>query len=164
MTSEVMYPVVLSLGSNLGDRKGNLESMLASLPPKVNILQVSSIYQTAPWGYADQPDFLNQVLLAETSLDPFDLLVYLKEIEIKVGRKPNFRYGPRMADIDLIFYGNRIIDAEELQVPHPRFHERTFVLVPLAEISPELLVPGSNQTVAELLESIDQDGIELYQG
>ncbi len=163
MTSEQMYPVVLSLGSNLGDRKGNLESILASLPPKVNVLQVSSIYQTAPWGYTDQPDFLNQVLLAETSLDPFALLAYLKEIEEKVGRKPNFRYGPRKADIDIIFYGNRIIDADELQVPHPRYQERTFVLVPLAEISPELPIPGSDQTVSELLEGMDQAGVELYQ-
>jgi 2-amino-4-hydroxy-6-hydroxymethyldihydropteridine diphosphokinase len=163
MTEEEKTRVFLSLGTNLGDRKGNLESILALLPPKVQVLQTSSIYSTEPWGYSDQPDFLNQVLLAETELDPFELLSFVKEIEKKVGREPTFRYGPRMADIDIILYGNQIVDSEELQVPHPRFQERSFVLVPLAEISPELQIPGSNRTVGELLEELDQDGVVLYQ-
>lgn len=163
MNPEEKTLVILSLGTNLGDRKGNLESVLALLPPMVEVLQSSSIYSTEPWGYPDQPDFLNQVLLAETELDPFELLSYLKEIEKEVGREPTFRYGPRMADIDIILYGNQIIDSEELQVPHPRFQERSFVLVPLAEIAPDLQVPGTNRTIADLLEDADQAGVELYQ-
>lgn len=163
MNSEDKIPIILSLGSNLGDRKRNLESILNLLPPEVSVLRASSIYQTAPWGYTDQPDFLNQVLLAETALDPFDLLAYLKGIEAKLGRKPNFRFGPRLADIDLILYGDQRIDTEELQVPHPRFQERSFVLVPLVEICPDLKIPGSERTVSELLGELDQDGVGLYQ-
>lgn len=155
--------VYLSLGSNLGDRKGNLESILKLLPPAVEVVQTSQVYRTEPWGFSDQPDFLNQVVLAETHLDPLELLAYLKRIERKVGRKPSFRYGPRLADIDIIFFGDRIVDADVLQIPHPRFQQRAFVLVPLAEIAPDLKVPRTDRTIAELLGDLELNGVELYQ-
>jgi 2-amino-4-hydroxy-6-hydroxymethyldihydropteridine diphosphokinase len=155
-------PVYLSLGSNLGDRKGNLELILKLLPPAVEVVQTSQVYRTEPWGFSDQPDFLNQIVLAETHLDPLELLAYLKRIERKIGRKPNFRYGPRLADIDIIFFGDRIIDKDVLQIPHPRFQQRAFVLVPLAEIAPDLQIPGTDHTIAELLEDLELNGVELY--
>jgi 2-amino-4-hydroxy-6-hydroxymethyldihydropteridine diphosphokinase len=163
MPAEGQTPIFLSLGSNLGDRKHNLESILRILPPDVEVLQASSIYQTEPWGFSDQPEFLNQVVMAETRLDPHGLLVYLKGIENTIGRKPTFRFGPRLADIDIIFYGDQIVDTEELQIPHPRFQERAFVLVPLAEIAPDLQIPGSDHTVAELLVGLDKEGVVPFQ-
>ncbi|MEJ2412654.1 MAG: 2-amino-4-hydroxy-6-hydroxymethyldihydropteridine diphosphokinase [Anaerolineales bacterium] len=163
MPASEKTPVYLSLGSNLGDRKGNLESILNLLPPAVEVVQTSQVYRTEPWGFSDQPDFLNQVVLAETHLDPLELLAYLKSIEREVGRKPNFRYGPRLADIDIIFFGDRIVDTDVLQIPHPRFQQRAFVLVPLAEIAPDLKVPGTDRTIAELLEGQELKGVELFQ-
>jgi 2-amino-4-hydroxy-6-hydroxymethyldihydropteridine diphosphokinase len=163
MQSNQKTPVYLSLGSNLGDREGNLEAIRAALPPEVEVRQASSIYITEPWGYTDQPDFLNQVLLAETKLKPQDLLVHIKDIEKAIGREPGVRYGPRLADIDIILFGNVLLEEEGLIIPHPRFKERAFVLVPLAEISPDLRVPGTDQTVNELLQGVDTSGVALYQ-
>lgn len=163
LESDHLTTIYLSLGSNLGDRKSVLAAVQEALPPEVEVCQSSSIYQTEPWGYTDQPDFLNQVLLARTVLAPLDLLDYLKGIEQSLGRQPSSRYGPRTVDIDIIFYGEEIIAGKRLTVPHPRFGERAFVLVPLAEISPELQVPGSGQTVADLLQGVDTSGVKLYQ-
>lgn len=163
MQSNQMTPVYLSLGSNLGDRDANLEAIRAALPPEVEIRQVSSIYVTEPWGFPDQPDFLNQVLLVDTQLNPQDLLAYLKGIEKQIGREPGVRYGPRLADIDIIFFGDVLLEEEGLIIPHPRFRERAFVLVPLTEITPDLQIPGSNQTVKELLQGVDTSGVALYQ-
>jgi len=153
----------LSLGSNLGDRSGNLEAVRCSLPPDVEILKASSLYETEPWGFSDQPDFLNQVLLVETRLKPLELLAYVKDLEVIIGRQPSFRFGPRHVDIDIIFYGDEIIEEPGLQIPHPRFDQRAFVLVPLAEISPELLIPGSDQTISDLLSGLDISGVRRYQ-
>ncbi len=163
MESTSRMPVYLSVGSNLGDRQANLEAIRSALPPEVEVLQASAIYKTEPWGYTDQPDFLNQVLLVGTSLAPWALLAYLKGIEQALGREPGIRFGPRLVDIDIIFYDDLILQEEELTIPHPRFQERAFVLVPLAEISPDLLIPGSDQTAADLLKGLDTTGVELYQ-
>jgi 2-amino-4-hydroxy-6-hydroxymethyldihydropteridine diphosphokinase len=163
MDEDQVIPVYLSLGSNLADRKSNLEAVRSALPPEVVILEASSFYETEPWGYVDQPDFLNQILLAETQLSAADLLAYVKDLEVEIGREPNFRFGPRLVDIDIIFYGDQIIQQPDLEIPHPRFRERAFVLVPLAEISPDLLVPGTDQTVSDLLEVLDRSGVRRYQ-
>lgn len=163
MDEDQVIPVYLSLGSNLADRKSNLEAVRSALPPEVVILEASSFYETEPWGYVDQPDFLNQILLAETQLSAADLLAYVKDLEVEIGREPSFRFGPRLVDIDIIFYGDQIIQQPDLEIPHPRFRERAFVLVPLAEISPDLMVPGTDQTVSDLLEALDRSGVRRYQ-
>ena len=155
--------IYLSLGTNLGNREMNLETARQELSLQVNILDCSSIYQTEPWGYLDQPEFLNQVLAVETSLSPRELLEYVKEIEQNIGRKPSVRYGPRIVDIDILFYGNRIIQEEDLVIPHPRLKDRAFVLVPLAEINPDLIYPGIDLSISDLLINVDLTGVDLYQ-
>ena len=141
----------------------NLEAVKGDLPPHVKILDFSPVYQTEPWGYFDQPEFLNQVLAVETSLSPHELLEYIKGIEKKIGRKPNFRFGPRIVDIDILFYGDRIIMEEDLVIPHPRLKDRAFVLIPLADIDPDLNYPGTDSCVSDLLMLVDRSGVDLYQ-
>ena len=158
-----LTPVYLSLGSNLGDRKSYLESVQSSLPPDVVVRQSSAIYETEPWGFSCQPDFLNQVLLVETHLTARELLNYVKDLEAEIGREPSFRFGPRLVDIDIIFYGDQVIQEPGLEIPHPRFQDRAFVLVPLAEISPDLLIPGTDITVSDLLGKADISGVHPYQ-
>ena len=155
--------IYLSLGTNLGNRELNLEAAKQELTPQVKILDSSSLYQTEPWGYLDQPDFLNQVLVVETSLSPHELLEYVKGIEQKIGRQPSIRFGPRIVDIDILFYGNRIIQEEDLVIPHPRLKDRAFVLIPLAEIDPDLIYPGTDHSISGLLLNVDLTGVDLYQ-
>ncbi len=154
-----MAIVYLSLGTNMGKRAANLRAALARLRPDVQIRRVSPVYETAPWGYHDQPAFLNQVIEAETNLPPRALLSYLKAIEAQLGREPTFRYGPRLIDLDILFYDSQVMRDETLSLPHPNLHERAFVLVPLADLSPDLLHPVRKQTVSELLKGVDTSGV-----
>jgi 2-amino-4-hydroxy-6-hydroxymethyldihydropteridine diphosphokinase len=156
------HTVFLALGTNVGDRLSNLIAAREALPPAVKALASSSVFQTPPWGYTDQPEFLNQVIQAETELSPHGLLSYLKEIEEDLGRQKTFRYGPRLIDIDILFYEDRIVQRGDLKIPHPRLHERAFVLVPLAELAPKLQHPELKRSIQDLLTQVDRSGIERY--
>src|SRR6266699_2799850 len=160
-TPVATHTVYLGLGSNLGDRRGNLAAALQRLREVIEITSVSSVYDTEPVGFADQPRFLNIVLRGQTALDPEALLGYVKQIEAKLGRQPSFRYGPRPIDIDILLYDDLHIEQDNLTIPHPRMGERAFVLVPLAEIAPESVEPVSGKTAQELLEAVLQAGVHM---
>ncbi|HXF85933.1 MAG TPA: 2-amino-4-hydroxy-6-hydroxymethyldihydropteridine diphosphokinase [Anaerolineales bacterium] len=154
-----IHTVYLSLGSNLGNRLANLKQAIASLPPQMEVKAKSRIYETPPWGYTDQPMFLNQVIKAETYLDPQALLKHLKRLEIALGRKATFQYGPRLIDIDILFYDDLILNTASLVIPHPQLHKRGFVLLPLMDIAPDLLHPTLKKSIRELIAFCDTSGI-----
>ena len=146
--------VYLGLGSNLGDRRENLDRALEYLSQRLRVIGKSSIYDTEPMENPAQPRFLNMVCQAKTMLKPEDLLTLAKGIERKIGRLPSRPNSPRPIDIDILFYGDKVIDAPELKIPHPRMTSRAFVLVPLAEIAPTLVHPVNKKTAKEMLREI----------
>ncbi|MCL2707332.1 MAG: 2-amino-4-hydroxy-6-hydroxymethyldihydropteridine diphosphokinase, partial [Dehalococcoidia bacterium] len=143
--------VYLGLGSNIGERKQNLDTALHFISQRLKIIAASSVYDTAPEDNFDQPHFLNMAIHAHTTLAPLPLLTLLKGIENKLGRIPAKRYSPRTLDIDILFYGQQILDLPELSIPHPRISERAFVLMPLDEIAPGLTHPISGKNCREML-------------
>ena len=157
-----LHNVYLALGSNLGDRRKQLLTALEQLQAIVAIQAISSLYETEPIGYLDQPRFLNLVCSGFTRLSAPMLLQAAKEIEVTQGREPSFRNAPRPIDIDILLYDDEQIQLDNLVVPHPRMKERAFVLVPLAEIAPDRVLPGDGQTVQELANAISHDGIQRY--
>jgi 2-amino-4-hydroxy-6-hydroxymethyldihydropteridine diphosphokinase len=154
------HTVYIALGTNLGDRKSNLRTAIDAMPPDVKVVAESHIYETPPWGYEDQPAFLNMVVKAETDLGPEALLKYLKQLEVELGREGNFRWGPRLIDLDILFYDDLVINTPPLIIPHPRLHERAFVLVPLADISPDFIHPVIEKRISALLDEVDTQGIK----
>ena len=158
-----MTTAYLGLGSNLGDREHNLARSLALLSRGVVVECLSSIYETEPTGYKEQPLFLNAVCRVSTELSPGGLLGLAKEVEISLGRLHSFPNAPRPIDIDILFYGEEIVGGQELTVPHPRLVERAFVLVPLAEIAPELVHPVNGRTMEEMANSLKSlDGVSKW--
>jgi 2-amino-4-hydroxy-6-hydroxymethyldihydropteridine diphosphokinase len=152
----------IGVGSNLDEPASRVRSALDEMGriQATRIVQCSSLYRTAPVGYLDQPDFINAVACIETALDPHRLLAALLRIEAAYGRVRSVRNAPRTLDLDVLLYGDRSISERGLSVPHPRMHERAFVLVPLAEIAPEILIPGRGRA-ADLLAGIAANGVKL---
>lgn len=148
----------IALGANLGDRLATLREAVARIGDLGTIVAISRLYDTEPVGYADQPRYLNGALLLDTDLEPEALLDGLQQIEHDLGRVRTFPNAPRTLDLDLLFYGDRVIKTSRLTVPHPRLHERAFVLTPLAEIAPDIIHPILKQSVRELLASLPGDG------
>ena len=145
--------VYLALGSNMGNRQENLDWALDLLSQRVRLGKVSSVYETEPVGNINQPRFLNIVCESYTRLEPTQLLTLAKGIETKLGRTGRTN-APRPIDIDILFYGDQVIETPELVIPHPQLHERAFVLIPLAEIAPELVHPVMGKTVMELKKTL----------
>lgn len=157
-----MQTIYLGLGTNLGDRAANLQAAVTGLAENLRVTAVSPIYETPPWGITDQPDFLNMCLTVETDLPPYELLALLKNLEKEIGRVPGTRWGPRLIDIDLLFYANQIIQTEKLTLPHPQLPQRAFVLRPLADIAPDFVHPVLGQTIAALAANVDDEGIRPF--
>jgi len=159
MNEHIVY---LALGSNLDNRLANLKQAVSALSPQMEVKAKSHVYETPPWGYEDQPKFLNQVIKAKTYLDPEPLVKHIKRLEITLGRKASFQNGPRLIDIDILFYDDLILDTPSLVLPHPRLHERGFVLLPLMDIDPDLVHPVNKKSIREMVSLSDVRGIERF--
>ena len=153
------HDIYIALGTNIGDRIENLRAAIRSLPPHFERVRPSRIFETPPWGYADQPAFLNMAVHARTDLSPAESLARLKQVEVELGREQTFRWGPRLIDLDILFYDDLVLDSPPLVIPHPRLHERGFVLVPLMDIASDLVHPVLDKMIRQLLAAVDANGI-----
>ncbi len=146
-----MIKVFLLLGSNLGDRNLLLQQAIKCIEDEIApVIKQSAVYETQSWGKTDSPDYLNQVILIETQLSAQIILQKILNIEWKIGRVREEKWGPRLIDIDILFYGDTLIDEYELKVPHPELHKRRFTLEPLAEIAPDFIHPTLNKNILQL--------------
>jgi 2-amino-4-hydroxy-6-hydroxymethyldihydropteridine diphosphokinase len=157
-----MYHVYLGLGTNLGQREKNLQNAIDGLGEAIYLTAVSPIYETTAWGVTDQPDFLNMCAAGETTMPPIQLLGFVKQLEVQLGRKPEKRWGPRLIDIDILLYEELVVRSLKLDVPHKGMADRATVLLPLADIAPDLLFPLTGQTVGQLLAAVDSSGVRPY--
>lgn len=145
--------VFIALGSNLGDCKQNLKTAVRLINQRYPVVAQSSILRTKAQYLENQPDFYNQVIEVQGDGDPETLLLFLHELELHMGRQRTIKYGPRLIDLDIIFFGNLIVNSENLQIPHPLFHERDFVLHPLMEIAPNWICPKTGKSIQDYLKS-----------
>lgn len=153
--------VFLGLGTNINDRIGNLRGAIQGLK-KYDIQAISLVYETLPWGYTQQESFLNMVISVDTTIDHIQLLDEVKKLEELLGREMTFRWGPRVIDIDILYYGDSIIDIDGLQIPHPQMINRAFVMVPLVEIASNFVHPQLQISNQEILSKLNISGIEKY--
>lgn len=155
--------VYLAFGTNVGERLQYLRQALVALVahPEMRLSALSHVYETKPVGLTDQPDFLNMVAAFDTSLTPTSLIRVTQSIERAHGRKRTIRWGPRTLDLDILLYGDQTVCQDQLVVPHPRMTERAFVLLPLAELAPDLIVPGTGRSVSRLVEQTEgKEGVQ----
>lgn len=157
-----LHTVYLALGTNLGERLTNLREARQAMSSRVRIIACSPIYETPPWGITDQPAFLNQVVKACTSLAPQALLDFLKGLEVELGRQATYQNGPRLIDIDILFYDDLVLNTSLLTLPHPRMEGRPFVWLPLADLAPDLRHPLTDKTARQVLAELDTTGITLF--
>jgi len=150
-----LHKIALAIGSNVGDRMAALRAAVTGLAPYMAVTHISPVYETAAAYVTDQPAFLNAALMGTTKLEPLALLKALKNLESEIGREVTFRYGPRVLDIDILFYDDQVLESPELTLPHPRMAEREFVLLPLADIVADWKHPQSGLTVAEMLDRVE---------
>lgn len=158
-----MTKVYLALGSNVGDSRAHISKAIELLKPYVEDIKTAPLYRSKAAGYTDQPDFLNTAAVGETKLEPHELLKALKDIEQQIGRTTTFHWGPREIDIDIIFYGDTVLDSPELTIPHDAFRERAFVLQPLVDLEPELVDPASGLSVSLLLKALPPEEVAALQ-
>lgn len=156
-----MNKACLGLGSNMGDKKRYLYAAIQLLNhhEQITITRLSSLYETAPWGYTDQDIFMNLVVEIETMLAPLELLDVCQQIENELGRVREFKWGPRVIDVDVLLYNDEVIESQRLIVPHPYMTERDFVMIPLAEIYPQLIVKG--KSVKDWTQDFNQASLKI---
>ena len=154
-----MADVLIGLGSNVGDRLAHLRAAADGLRPVLRNLEASGVYETNPVGVLTQPHFLNAVVRGETVLGPQRLFFWAKSLEFAAGRRPGPRLGPRQLDLDIIAYGGLVVSTRRLHIPHRGFAERAFVLAPLTDLAPDLLLPGADATVSELDARVGRLGV-----
>lgn len=149
----------LGLGANLGDRLKQLRQAidLLNLTKGISVSRLSSVYETTPVGYVEQPIFYNMVIEVQTTLSAMNLLQICLQIEKKLKRIREFKWGPRTIDIDILLYGDRVINQDELVIPHPRMTERAFVLIPLRELVGDMVIPGVNQSIDQFLQKLPEE-------
>ena len=157
-----MAVAYIGLGSNLGDRLATLRAAVQRIAALGRIIDISGLYETEPIGYLEQPPFLNAVVALETELAPHELLCALLGIERDLGRERSFPNAPRTLDLDLLLVDDVTLETAALTLPHPRLRERAFVLVPLAELAPDMVPPGSGETVRELMRALPDGGVAVY--
>lgn len=157
-------PILIGLSTNLNDKLSNLKTAISLIQTFAKVTKKSQIYQTEAWGITEQPDYLNQIIEIETNYSAQKLLDKLQTIETQMGRTKTIKYGPRLIDLDILYYSDQIINTPTLQVPHPLNSERNFILIPLNEIYPNLIDPKLNQTIKTLLNQCqDQQKVKLLQ-